>query len=202
MPVKQSDDGGFGYVEALDLPIETLRKGVRWYRVHRTVHEPLWFGSNPGTSVSGRFNAPKGEYGVCYFGDSLETAFSECLLRNPRHRILAAHDLQERSVSVGRLVKRLRLVALHGVGLGRLHITAETVHGPHETCRQLALALWNHTAMIDGISYRSRFDNDRLCYALFDRAAAAVQLDRTDGLMSDPARLGGILDAYGVGLDP
>nr|WP_277949228.1 RES domain-containing protein [Sphingobium sp. LB126] len=37
------------------------------------------------------------------------------------------------------------------------------------------------TTSLDGIQYRSRFDNDELCIALFDRADAAISLD-TEGV--------------------
>jgi len=152
--------------------------------------------------VSGRFNAPGYEYGVCYFGLSLDVAFAETLLRNPSSRLLGGSDLAVRSISTGHLTRGLQLVQLHGPGLNRLEITAETVHGPHDICRRLALELWRHPKQVDGIAYRSRFDDDELCVALFDRAIDAIAIDATEGLLDDMRRLGRILDKYDVGLDP
>jgi hypothetical protein len=116
--------------------------------------------------------------------------------------LLSRSDLAVRSVSTGHLTREIRLVQLHGPGLGRLSITAATVHGPHDICRSLAFELWKHPKQIDGIAYRSRFDNDEICIALFDRASDAVVIDSTERLVDDEARLGRILDKYGVGLDP
>jgi hypothetical protein len=111
-------------------------------------------------------------------------------------------DLAVRSVSIGHLTRRVRLAQLHGPGLARIGVSAETVHGPHPVCRQLALEIWNDPKQVDGIAYRSRFDNDELCIALFDRASDAVVIDSTEGLLDDAHRLGTLLDRYDVGLDP
>ncbi|HVZ38229.1 MAG TPA: RES family NAD+ phosphorylase [Candidatus Kapabacteria bacterium] len=192
----------FNYIARLGLPVVKRGKGEVCFRIHRTVHDPLWFGPDTTIPVSGRFNAPDCEYGVCYFGTSFDVAFAETLLRNPANRLLSSIDLAKRSVSTGHLIRQIRLVQLHGAGLNRLRISAETVHGAHDVCRQLALALWEHPQKLDGIAYRSRFDNDELCFALFDRAGDAVAIDTTEGLMDDAHRLARTLDKYDVGLDP
>ena len=192
----------FGYVAGLKLPVVRSRAGQPCFRIHRTIHNPLWFGPDKMAPVSGRFNGPSYEYGVCYFGRSVDVAFAETLLRNPAYRLLSRVDLDERSISTAHLTRDIRLVKLYGPGLSRLRITAETVHGPHDTCRKLALELWRHDESVDGIAYHSRFDDDELCVALFDRARDGVAIDRTEGLMDDDRRLGRILDKYDVGLDP
>ncbi len=192
----------FDYIAGLSLPLETLRKGKACVRIHRTTQGAAWFGPDTTRPVSGRFNAPGYEYGICYLGASFDAAFVETLLRNPASRLLSRVDLAMRSVSVGHLTRSVRLARLHGAGLNRLRISDETVHGPHDVCRELALALWSHPLNVDGIAYRSRFDNDELCIALFDRASDAIIIDTTEGLMNDARRLAKTLDKYDVGLDP
>jgi hypothetical protein len=199
MAKRSRDATSFDHVAALDLPIVKHRRGTLCFRIHRTSHAPLRFGT---TADAGRFSAPAGQYRTCYFGLSIEAAFSETLLRNPTNRLLATTDLAARSISTGHLTRQVRLAQVHGAGLKRLGISTATVHGSYPACRQLALALWNHTLKIDGIEYRSRFDNDELCIALFDRASDAVVIDYTEGVMDDPHRLGELLDKYDVGLEP
>ena len=192
----------FDYIAGLKLPLIRRRKGEVCFRIHRTVHPPLWFGPDTTRPVRGRFNAAGYEYGICYLGMSFDVAFAETLLRNPACRLLSRSDLVERSVSIGHLTRAVNLVQLHGPGLTRLRITASMVHGPYDVCRSLALELWKHPKQIDGIAYRSRFDNDEICVALFDRAGDAVVIGSTEGLVDDEVRLGDILDKYDVGLDP
>ncbi len=202
MAKRLSGDTSFDYIAGLTLPLIKRPKGSPCFRIHRSIHDPLWFGPDVTAPVSGRFNAPGYEYGVCYFGLSLDVAFAETLLRNPSSRLLGGSDLAVRSISTGHLTRGVQLAQLHGPGLNRLEITAETVHGPHDICRRLALELWRHPKQVDGIAYRSRFDDDELCVALFDRASDAIAIDATEGLLDDMRRLGRILDKYDVGLDP
>lgn len=189
----------FAYVAGLALPLEKRRAGETCVRIHRSIHDPRWFNRD---AAGYRFNAPNGVFGVCYLGLSFEVALAETLPRNPESRLLAREDLAVRSVSTGRLARAITLVQLHGPGLARLRITAELLHGPHEACRQLALELWGHRRLVDGIAYRSRFDNDEICVALFDRAADALAFHSTEELLADERRLGRTLDRYRVGLDP
>jgi hypothetical protein len=131
---------------------------------------------------------------------SPDGAFVETLLRNPENRLLELVDIDARSISTGRMTRELRLVQLHGSGLGRLHITVEVAHGAHPPCRALALELWKHRAAVDGIAYRSRFDNDELCIALFDRASDAVTITGTVGLRADARWFQAVIDKYDVGV--
>ena len=38
--------------------------------------------------------------------------------------------------------------------------------------RALAVSIFTHLATIDGLAYRSRYNNGEICYALFDRVVA------------------------------
>lgn len=195
-------NGSFDYVGGLKLSIVKRRIGRACFRIHRTIHDPLWFGPDKTAPVRGRFNAPGYEYGVCYFGLSLDVAFAETLLRNPANRLLSRGDLTVRSISTGHLTREIHLVQAYGPGLSKLRITAGVIHGPHDMCRNLAFELWKHSEQVDGIAYHSRFDDNELCIALFDRAKDAVIIDSTGGLVDDARQLGRILNKYHVGLDP
>src|SRR3954447_25097959 len=63
--------------DSRDLPIETVRAGAAFQRIHRTGFGPLHF----GLSGDNRFDDPRHEYGVFYAARSLEGAFAETCLR-------------------------------------------------------------------------------------------------------------------------
>lgn len=97
-------------------------------------------------------------------------------------------------------MSELSLIRLHSEGLPRLALSADIPHRtPHEQCQALALAVHAHGDVVDGIEYRSRWDDSRLCVALFDRAAAKVSAkDRIR--LDDLARVRGVLAHYDVGV--
>jgi hypothetical protein len=78
-----------------------LPAGASLVRIHRTEHDPLWFGPGPDEPPTYRFDAPDGSYGVCYLAHEPAGAFVETFLRDPELarpgiRILAASELRER----------------------------------------------------------------------------------------------------------
>lgn len=183
------------------LPTLMIPPGTPWWRVHSAAHGPVWFGPAPGSGPRNRFDAPAGEYRVCYLGDSPEVAVAETIIRQPHTRLVSRTVLETSIASRFPVSRELKLVRLHGPGLLRLGIGAEVAHGyPYDRCQQLALELWQHDDVVDGIEYRSRWDNDRFCFALFDRAAdALVAPDHTLSL-ADPRRTSPILHRYRIGI--
>jgi hypothetical protein len=183
------------------MPLVTLPAGAHLWRIHRKDLDPLWFGPGPGHPPRSRFDAPAGEYRVCYLGDSPEVALAETIVRQPTARLVPRARLDQRQIARVPVMRDLRLARLHGPGLALLNIGAEVVHGhPYSVCQFLALDIWNHPDHPDGIAYRSRCDNDHVCVALFDRAADALAApdearDLGDARVSIP-----LLRRYGVGL--
>ena len=53
------------------IPITTLAAGSPVWRVHRGGYDALWFGPGAGNPARNRFDAPGGQFGVCYFAASL-----------------------------------------------------------------------------------------------------------------------------------
>jgi hypothetical protein len=85
--------------------------------------------------------------------------------------------------------RTLRLAKLHGPGLAWFGISAAQVASDidpvdpplaYATTQHIS-AIVHHETGLDGIQYRSRFDSDELCIALFDRADDAIALE-SDGL--------------------
>lgn len=182
-----------------DLPVSTLSANTKLWRVHRVGYDPLWFGPTPGQPPQNRFDAPAGEYRVCYFGHDFESAFVETLVRGRANRLIALAELKERAASEAPLVREVRLARVHSDGLVHLAMSAAVPHAAeYDECHELALAVWRHPDAVDGIEYRSRWDDSRLCVALFDRAADALGLARTQVLGT--ALLRPVLRRYGIGV--
>lgn len=183
------------------LPTVTVPAGRLFWRVHRTALGPVWFGPAPGDPPQNRFDAGAGEYRICYLGDSPEVAFAETLIRQPHTRLLTRAQLDERSISRIPVLRELKLVRFHGPGLVRLGLGADVAHGhPYDRCRAVALDLWGHAEAVDGIEYRSRWDNDRLCFALFDRAHDALDAPDHTLAMGRPDLLDPLLRLYDIGI--
>ena len=163
--------------------------------------DPVWYGPAPGTPPSNRFDAPGGEYRICYFGDSPDVAFAETLIRRTHTRLVMQSELDVRSASNVAAVREIRLARFHGPGLVRIGVGAEVAHGePYDLCQALALEIWQHAAAVDGIQYRSRWDNDRLCVALFDRARDALSAPASTTSLTDSVLLTPILRRYDIGI--
>lgn len=149
-----------------------LPAGTIVHRFYTSGYEPIFF--DPG--LSGRLNAPDGSYGVLYCAREQSGAFAETFLRTPGRRLIDA-DLLRRKASVRLTVgSELNLIRLTGPGLAIVGATAEVVHGglPYDAPQAWSKALFNHPVGADGIAYHARHDDEALCYAVFDRAGAAI----------------------------
>lgn len=185
------------------LPVAEVEAGKVLWRVHPREFDAVWFGPESWDPPKYRFDAPSGEYRVCYLGGSLDVAVAETLLRTPGpRRVVAEADLKARSASpvpVG--AEPLRLAWFHGPGLQRLGIPADVAHShPYDVCRRIALAIWAHADAVDGLRYRSRWDSDELCVALFDRAAGRLEAAGKARPLDDRALILPVLERYGAGI--
>lgn len=173
--------------------------GSTLLRIHAAGRDALWVGPAPGSPPTHRFDAPAGEYRVCYPGPSAEACFAETFLRNPPVRILSLHDPARRSLAGIGAVRPLRLVPLRGPALARLGATAQVSSGPCALSRAWALTLWAHPEAPDGVQYRSRHDGAELRVARFDRAADALEVRATREL-AEPRFLAAPSRRYGFGI--
>jgi hypothetical protein len=167
---------------------------VLW-RVHPRNRDALWFGPGSGNPPRSRFDAPGGEYGVCYFGASLGVAIIETLVRGRRNPVVPRAELEARSASSLAPAEPLRVLQLEGEGLPAFGLSAHQVTGPdYGDCRDLALRVWQDHPDLAGIQYRSRWENS-LCWALFDRAESRLSLLGTEWL-GDPSVVAPALRPY------
>lgn len=113
---------------------------------------------------------------MLYLGRSPTAAFAESVLRAPSDRDVLWSRVQQKRGAAFKALEPLRLVKLHGEGLAWFEVTAsEIADGDYTVPQSLARKL--HAVFpVDGIQYRSRFDNAELCVALFERADAKLEL--------------------------
>jgi RES domain len=171
-----------------DPPLVEVTLGQVLWRVHLLRFAPLWFGPGTGAPPKGRFDAPGGEYGVCYFGEHLGVAILETLVRGRSRPLIARAELDVRGGSAFGVAAPLRMLQLEGAGLPSFGVSAHEVMGSrYGPCQELARRLHARFPDVDGVQYRSRWDSASLCWAVFDRAQTRIGgLVRTHRL-DDPA---------------
>lgn len=169
-----------------------------WYRIYRCAYGPLFF----GTTVTYRFDAPAGEFGVLYMAQSREGAFIETLgdvSRNASVRgTLQREDFERRCWVLIRSVRPLHLVDLTGRGLARISADERLCAGDYDVSRRWAKAIYEHPQHPDGIYYRARHDPSQRSVALFDRAEHGVTAHPDGTLLTDAAMLARLLDHYHI----
>jgi RES domain len=183
-----------------ELPTTEVAHGTAWWRIHRTMNAPVFFGPSRGQPPTYRFDARGGEYRVLYLGQTLSAAFVETLLRNPRIPFIERVELESRSASVLSNDRFLKLVDLRGGGLSRIGADSRLTSGSYERAGQWALALWQHADRPDGLLYRSKHDPNHICAAVFDRPNCLFTVQSTRGLMEIPHQWAPILSVHGKGV--
>ncbi|HEX2190428.1 MAG TPA: RES family NAD+ phosphorylase, partial [Longimicrobiaceae bacterium] len=152
----------------VEVPVEQVLWRVHPLELGPVWFGPVWFGPGAGQPPRGRFDAPDGEYGVCYFGASLGVAILETLVRGLKVPLIPRAELAARGGSSVAPAAPLRMLRLEGKGLAAFGASAHDVAGAdHGGCRDLARRAHAAIADLDGIQYRSRWDTSELCWAVF-----------------------------------
>lgn len=184
------------------LPIHPVPAGLDLWRIHPANLSPLFFGPARGQPPRGRWDAPDGQFGVCYVAEQRFAAFAETFLRDPGAMVLETPDLEVRALARIHPITPLRLVAMHGSGLHAVGATAAVCTGDYAVSRAWAAALHDHPDRVDGIRYRARHDDDGFAIALFDHVDQLVA-DIQSAPLTHPANqlfLAECLNRYRLGL--
>ena len=142
-------------------------------RIHHQDNGPTWFGPKPGFPPAYRFDAPGGEYRTMYAAEEIDGAFVETILHGKTDKqIVAKEFVDQRAWTVIAVRRPLMLMKLYDDGLF-WHRTDASVSAANDytESRRVALAAFQEHRTLDGVTYRSRHDNGKRCFALFDRIA-------------------------------
>lgn len=167
--------------------------------MHSARHDPVYFGKSGG----GRFDDPRGEYGILYAAEDAFGAFVESFGRAPGRDVVSWEKLRSRPLAATESERPLRLVDLTGGGLARIGATAAISTDAYGKAQQWSRALHDHPAAPDGLRYRLKHDPSRVGVALFDRVGAhAIRSRPVGALVAAEHRklLAAILKEYGFGL--
>jgi len=171
-----------------------------WYRSHSMDKGPLFFGK----TMTQRWDAPAGEFGVLYLGSDEFCAFMESIGRSVlRTRLVPRTLVRQKGVSRVRFTRSLRLIDLvSSGGLARIGADGSLSSGRgYKNSQRWSKALRDHPEKPDGIYYRSRHDPSRSACALYDHCASAVEVvGPARSWNDDPVLLGRILDHYDLGI--
>jgi len=154
-------------------PATRVLRGAELHRVHGDGKAARWYGRRDATW---RWDDPLGRFGVLYLGRSAVGPFAESLLRSPADRDVLWSRVQQKRRAAFRVAEPLQLAKLHGEGLAWFGVTANEIADDDYAVTQAIARRVHEESLLDGICYRSRFDNDELCVALFDRADAKLDL--------------------------
>ena len=164
-------------LEGRPLPIIAMPQATIWHRVHREVHDPVHFG--PRNPPANRYDDPACAFGTLYVGETLEVAFVETMLRNPKLRMVSLAEVMARRWATIQASRDLRLVDFCGPGLSAVGTTGAVDTGSYRVAQAWAAALHGHPDVPDGILYWSRHNPSLRCAAIFDRSGLTVTASRS-----------------------
>ena len=149
----------------------------------------------------GRFDSPTQGYGILYVGMDVHTSWIECYGRALGARGIAESDIKKRSLYFIDSDRELILTDLTGGNLTKIGADARLSSGDYAIAREWGRAIHQHPQQVDGMRYRSRHDDDRYCYGLFNRCEQSIREENLGNLVdSHPVLLGEILAHYDYGL--
>jgi hypothetical protein len=169
-----------------------------WYRLNAVEFAGAIYFDRSGR---GRFDSPDFGWGILYVGEDIYAAFIECFGREHGAMGVSEATLRGRNLFAIRANRPLVFVDLTGSSLVKLGADARLSSGSYQVARQWAKAIWEHPQQVDGIRYRSRHDDGRICYGLFERAESSLDSTNLGNLPDgNPTLLAEILAHYDYGL--
>jgi len=179
-------------------PLPLIETKGPWFRIHGVAREPLYFGG----SGNNRFDDPQHAYGALYVGSDAHCAFIETY-----GQLSGAVDITRIALAKRKLCRitanrPLRLVDLSAAGLARMGGDGRLTAGDHAIAQLWSRACWEQPDAPDGVAYRARHDQSRVCIALFNRSDIVFTTEDLGTLLDDNLSdlLDELLDMYGLGL--
>jgi RES domain len=189
-----------------DRELPTISSQGIWYRLNaKEFASSLYFDK----SGKGRFDSPAQGYGILYVGEDVYASWIECYGRSHGARGVSEVALKQRDLYGISSQRVLVFADITGNGLVKLGADARLSSGAYAVARKWAQAIYEHPQKVDGLRYRSRHDDARYCYGIFDSSACAkgdrcakeLQERNLGNLLeSNPKLLAEILDCYSYAL--
>jgi hypothetical protein len=178
--------------------LPTVSSQGTWYRLNdRDFPSSLYF----DRSGSGRFDSPAQGCGILYVGADVYASWIECYGRTHGAKGVSEIVLRQRNLFTIDSQRELVFADVTGNGLVKMGADARLSSGSYVAARQWAQAIYDHPQAVDGIRYRSRHDDERYCYGIFERCADELrEKDLGNLLESNPKLLAEILACYDYGL--
>jgi hypothetical protein len=149
----------------------------------------------------GRFDSPTQGYGILYVGADIYAAWIETFGRTHGAKGVAEATLRHRNLYEINSNRSLIFADLTGSSLTKIGADARLSSGDYAIARAWAKAIYQHPQQVDGIRYRSRHDDERYCYGLFDRCQQNLGEENLGNLVdARPVLLAEILAHYDYGL--
>jgi hypothetical protein len=179
-----------------ELPIITSQG--TWYRLNTVEFASSLYFDRTG---NGRFDSPAQGYGILYVGADVYASWIECYGRTHGARGVSESVLRQRDLYAISSSRPLVFADLTGAGLVKMGADGRLSSGAYTVARHWAQAIYDHPQGVDGIRYRSRHDDERYCYGIFERCVTEIQEQNLGNLLiTNPKLLVEILDYYDYGL--
>ena len=187
-----------------ELPTSTSQG--TWYRLNAVEFSSSLYFDRTG---KGRFDSPAQGYGILYVGADVYASWIECYGRTHGAKGVSESVLRQRNLYAISCQRELVFADLTGSSLVKMGADARLSSGAYTVARVWAQAIYDHPQGVDGIRYRSRHDDERYCYGIFEhndspsvnRCATEIQEQNLGNLLtSNPKLLAEILNYYDYGL--
>jgi hypothetical protein len=158
------------------LPVILIHPDQPFYRLNHSSYErSLHFGrTGTGRFDDPSFNNPNKEegYHVLYTGEDAGVCFLETLANSIKSKSVSWETLKNYNLFlVSSKNSSIKLVDLTGENLSKLRTDVNVIYGgdTYQVPQAWSRAIWEHPDKVDGIRFRSRRDNNKYCYAIFNR---------------------------------
>jgi hypothetical protein len=178
--------------------LSTVSSQGTWYRLNAVEFSSSLYFDQTG---KGRFDSPAQGYGILYVGADIYASWIECYGRTHGAKGVSELGLRQRDLYTIDSNRPLIFADLTGSSLVKMGADARLSSGAYTVARQWAQAIYDHPQWVDGVRYRSRHDDERYCYGIFDRCVEDIYEQNMGNLLtSNPRLLAEILDYYDYGL--
>ncbi|MGB8421339.1 RES family NAD+ phosphorylase [Paraburkholderia sp.] len=195
-------------LRAARLPVVELNLSVTTlYRIHRRIHDPVFYNRRSNSRVTYRFDSPDDVYGVLYASPSFDVCMAETIMRDrylgleaTEPRVVDERDITERCISTlgfgeARNLNLADLTApLWQFGFDAQVLSVSDYRAPN----LWSAAIHANTANLDGIYFRSRYSNEP-SVAVFGDRALLVKRGAPIPLHMHP-ETPGFLDRFNIGI--